>query len=324
MSQPALIDAIDAALPQTQCGKCGQDGCRPYAEAVAAGEPINRCPPGGDETVVRLAELTGRPVQPLEQPAQSPLTAWIREDECIGCTKCIQACPVDAILGAAKQMHTVITSECTGCELCVAPCPVDCIDLLPHPGWQAATNGSERQAWLGERADNGRKRFTARNQRLAREAEERHQRRAERQAQRQQPPVPRPVASNPHGESGVPSSRLRTKAVSLRARLKQLTRKQQRDELSDVQRAELQQQAIELQARLAEIECQLGTTPERHSDPAEQQRRFAINAAEQARRRARQQITHAERQQDQQAIDDAHQQLEQAERMLAEARAHSS
>ncbi|GEN24629.1 (4Fe-4S)-binding protein [Halomonas cupida] len=323
MRQPALIDAIDAALPQTQCGKCGQDGCRPYAEAVAAGEPINRCPPGGDATVVRLAELTGRPVQPLEQPAQSPLTAWIREDECIGCTKCIQACPVDAILGAAKQMHTVITSECTGCELCVAPCPVDCIDLLPHPGWQATTSDIERQAWLDERADNGRKRFTARNQRLVHEAEERRQRRAERQAQRQ-PPAPRPVASKPDGESVVSSSRLRTKAVSLRARLKQLTRKQQRDELSDVQRAELQQQASELQSRLAEIERQLGAAPENHPDHAEQQRRFAINAAEQARRRARQQIAHAERQQDQQAIDDAHHQLEQAERMLAEARAHSS
>ncbi|HIX61163.1 MAG TPA: RnfABCDGE type electron transport complex subunit B, partial [Candidatus Halomonas stercoripullorum] len=134
-----LIEAIDALLPQTQCGKCGFDGCQPYAEAIATGEPINRCPPGGEATLSRLAELTGQPLLPLEQPAQLPLTAVIREAECIGCTKCIQACPVDAILGASKRMHTVIVDECTGCELCVAPCPVDCIDMAPHPAWEAAT-----------------------------------------------------------------------------------------------------------------------------------------------------------------------------------------
>ncbi|QFU01925.1 Electron transport complex protein rnfB [Halomonas sp. THAF5a] len=171
-SRAERIEAVDALLPQTQCGKCGQPGCRPYAEAIVDGEAINRCPPGGQATVDRLAELTGRPPLPLAEPAQSPLMAWIREDECIGCTKCIQACPVDAILGAAKRMHTVIADECTGCELCVAPCPVDCIDLLPHPAWEAAESDAEREAYLARRAERGRRRHQARERRLAREARE--------------------------------------------------------------------------------------------------------------------------------------------------------
>lgn len=170
MSRRDLIDAIDALLPQTQCGKCGFDGCLPYAEAIAEGEPVNRCPPGGDSTLAQLAELTGQPERPLIEPAQRPLAAVIREDECIGCTKCIQACPVDAILGAAKRMHTVITDECTGCELCVAPCPVDCIDLVAHPTWKAAESDRERDAYLAQRAELGRRRHRARQQRQAREA----------------------------------------------------------------------------------------------------------------------------------------------------------
>ncbi len=182
-----LIDVIDAELPQTQCGQCGHPGCRPYAEAIAAGGPINECPPGGETTVARLAAVTGRAVVPLAQPAQSPLLARIREAECIGCTKCIQACPVDAILGAAKRMHTVIEAECTGCELCVAPCPVDCIDILPHPAWEAADSEAERQDYLARRATLGRRRFEARNQRLARQAREKRlerQRRLIRQGSR--------------------------------------------------------------------------------------------------------------------------------------------
>ncbi len=128
-----IVDQIDNILPQTQCGQCGYPGCRPYAEAIANGDRINKCPPGGESTINELADLLDTEPLPLddehgeEKPRQ---VAVIREDECIGCTKCIQACPVDAILGAAKQMHTVIESECTGCDLCLDPCPVDCIDMV--------------------------------------------------------------------------------------------------------------------------------------------------------------------------------------------------
>ena len=120
-------------MPQTQCGQCGHPGCRPYAEAIADGEPINKCPPGGQAGVQALADLLDVEAIALdEEHGEESVTqvAYIREDECIGCTKCIQACPVDAILGAAKHMHTVIVSECTGCDLCVEPCPVDCIDMI--------------------------------------------------------------------------------------------------------------------------------------------------------------------------------------------------
>jgi len=126
-----IVDKINALLPQTQCGQCGFAGCRPYAEAIAAGEAdINRCPPGGETVVAALADLLGRDAKPLEGEAKPKQVAVIDENICIGCTLCLQACPVDAILGAAKQMHTVIESECTGCELCVAPCPVDCISMV--------------------------------------------------------------------------------------------------------------------------------------------------------------------------------------------------
>lgn len=130
-----ITDQIESLLPQTQCGQCGHPGCRPYAESIANGEAINKCPPGGETTINALADLLD--VEPLPLDADEDIdvgvkkVAFIREDECIGCTKCIQACPIDAILGAAKQMHTVIVSECTGCDLCVEPCPVDCIDMLP-------------------------------------------------------------------------------------------------------------------------------------------------------------------------------------------------
>lgn len=128
-----VVEAISSVLPQTQCAQCGYPGCRPYAEAVAAGEAINRCPPGGDETIIVLADLLGRERLPLDDQcgeAKPKAVARIREAECIGCTLCIQACPVDAILGTAQAMHTIIERECTGCELCLPPCPVDCIDLV--------------------------------------------------------------------------------------------------------------------------------------------------------------------------------------------------
>jgi electron transport complex protein RnfB len=130
-----LVDAIDDLLPQTQCGLCGYGACRPYADAlVEKNEAINLCPPGGLRTLTALATLLQKDPQPMWedmiQKSKPPSVALIREDACIGCTKCIQACPVDAIIGSAKQMHTVITDECTGCELCIAPCPVDCIDMV--------------------------------------------------------------------------------------------------------------------------------------------------------------------------------------------------
>jgi electron transport complex protein RnfB len=130
-----ITDQIEKLLPQTQCGQCGFAGCRPYAEAIAGGEAqINLCPPGGETTMVALADLLGRDPIPLnadEAQEKVKSTALIREEECIGCTLCLQACPVDAILGAAKQMHVVIAKECTGCERCLPPCPVDCIELKP-------------------------------------------------------------------------------------------------------------------------------------------------------------------------------------------------
>ncbi|MEZ5504158.1 MAG: electron transport complex subunit RsxB [Halioglobus sp.] len=129
-----IADEINNILPQTQCGQCGYPGCRPYAEAIANGEAINKCPPGGEAGIQALAALLDVEPIPLDaehgEEKQAPAVAFIREEECIGCTKCIQACPVDAIVGAAKQMHTVVSSLCTGCDLCVEPCPVDCIDMI--------------------------------------------------------------------------------------------------------------------------------------------------------------------------------------------------
>ena len=133
VAESPLVQKIDAILPQTQCGQCGFPGCKPYATAIAKGEAdINQCPPGGDEGIHKLAELLGVDPKPLnaEHGVPKPKSvAVIDENLCIGCTLCIQACPVDAILGAAKHMHTIIAKECTGCELCIPPCPVDCIQM---------------------------------------------------------------------------------------------------------------------------------------------------------------------------------------------------
>ena len=130
-----VVDKIDALLPQTQCGQCTYAGCRPYAEAMAAGEAdINQCPPGGEATIQALADLLGvdpKPLNPEHGEHTGKTVVHIDEQVCIGCTLCIQACPVDAILGAPKQMHTVIASECTGCDLCIPPCPVECIHVVP-------------------------------------------------------------------------------------------------------------------------------------------------------------------------------------------------
>lgn len=163
LSPEALISQIDAVLPQTQCRQCGYDGCQPYARAIACGEAnINQCPPGGETGIQALAQLLQRPYLPLN-PAhgatKAKAVAVIDEETCIGCTLCIQACPVDAILGASKFMHTVISQECTGCELCLPPCPVDCIDMQAVPGRPSAMNQAE--------ADVARQRHQQRLTRLA-------------------------------------------------------------------------------------------------------------------------------------------------------------
>jgi len=157
---PDLADRIDDALPQTQCARCGYAGCRPYAEAVAANTAdINRCPPGGEATLAALARLTAREAKPLDPTRGTPgplRVAHIDESACIGCTLCIQACPVDAIIGAPKRMHGVLALLCSGCDLCVAPCPVDCIEMLPA--------GRE---WTHADAIAARARYAARNLRLS-------------------------------------------------------------------------------------------------------------------------------------------------------------
>ena len=197
----SLIQLIDALLPQTQCGKCGHPGCKPYAQGIVDGEPINKCPPGGDETVAALAELLNVPVLELDVSRGSapPQVAYIREAECIGCTKCIQACPIDAIVGAAKLMHTVLIDECTGCDLCVAPCPVDCIEMHPLPlGTLPVVGGlasslEELRARAAKR-DHARQRFERRNTRLQREEQ---QKQAEREARAQRAAQPAVVTLDP-------------------------------------------------------------------------------------------------------------------------------
>lgn len=197
----SLIQRIDALLPQTQCGKCGHPGCKPYAQGIVDGEPINKCPPGGDETIAALAELLKVPVLELDisRGSAPPQVAYIREAECIGCTKCIQACPIDAIVGAAKLMHTVIIDECTGCDLCVAPCPVDCIEMHPLPLSTLPVVGGlafslEEQRARAAKRDHARLRFERRNDRLLREEQ---QKQAEREARAKRAAQPESTASDP-------------------------------------------------------------------------------------------------------------------------------
>jgi electron transport complex protein RnfB len=171
MTEATLVDCIDALLPQTQCTKCGYDGCRPYAEAIAAGQArIDQCPPGGTVGITRLAALLEQPILPLnpKHGVEKPLTvAVIDERLCIGCTLCIQACPVDAIVGAAKLMHTVLAAQCTGCDLCLPPCPMDCIAMVEV---------DPPRSWAQADADAARARFRSRNARLARESSQQHER----------------------------------------------------------------------------------------------------------------------------------------------------
>lgn len=168
-----LVGQIDAILPQTQCRKCGYAGCKPYAKAIAAGEAeINQCPPGGETGIHKLAALLGREFMPLNPGCgvKEPMEiAAVDEQTCIGCTLCIDACPVDAIIGASKQMHTIIAAYCTGCELCIPVCPVDCISMIQ----------SARPVWSKQDADAARERFGIRNLRIQREQQERQRKLAQ-------------------------------------------------------------------------------------------------------------------------------------------------
>ena len=168
MLKTSLVDQIDALLPQTQCTRCGYPACRPYAKAIADGEAdIDQCPPGGLEGVAAIAQLLGiatKPLNPDYGVEAAPTVAVIDEDACIGCTKCIVACPVDAIIGTGKRMHTIIASECTGCELCIPPCPVDCIAMVATAAQPLSRVEVMKRAKLAQR------RYEDRAQRLAREA----------------------------------------------------------------------------------------------------------------------------------------------------------
>ncbi len=313
-SASITVTEIDHLLPQTQCGKCGHPGCRPYAQAIVAGEAINRCPPGGDETVVQLAALLDRPVVPLEVDAESPKAAVIREAECIGCTKCIKACPVDAILGAAKQMHTVIEAECTGCELCVAPCPVDCIDIVPHPVWPAARDEHAQSAWLARE-----QRFENRNARLERQRQEKDARRRARMQARQkpaeQPDQTEHVASTSPVPASAPTGNMRARKAAISATVRRLEKRlASAPDDSDTQTSlkHARQQLAELQTQgSAPVE----STHEQGSAPSGtlNSLRIARSAAKQRLALANRQLAHARRQGGPQDIEAAQSQVAQAE-----------
>lgn len=262
-----LVNLIDALLPQTQCTKCGYQGCKPYAEAIANGEAINKCPPGGEETIHALAVLLDKPIISLEAEQPSPAQlAFIRESECIGCTKCIQACPVDAIVGAAKLMHTVLAAECTGCELCVAPCPVDCIDILPLPSQLVPLTGDSASAEPQRvarklRRDHARHRFEFRNQRLAKEQQQRQQ---QRQARLQKVTADEAVTTSTAKQSIIEKVKAQKplassltaeqKRLKIAAAMVQVALSKAEKQLKQYGTAELQQQVNNLKVKLAEAQ----------------------------------------------------------------------
>lgn len=239
VAEHPLADRIDAFLPQTQCGQCGYPGCRPYAEAIAAGEAeINQCPPGGDAGIRALADLLGRepiPLNPGNGVAKTEETvAWIDEARCIGCLKCVRACPVDAIVGAPKQMHTVIASECTGCELCLDPCPVDCIDMVSlgnDPAlqpWAQSEPRSPLDAGLPRPVLWAQEQKRARMA-LARQRYEGHKERQERDAQARQARRERHQASAPGQADDRAAKKARIAAALAKVRAAKARQAAQRD-----------------------------------------------------------------------------------------------
>lgn len=260
-SQISLVQSIDALLPQTQCGLCGhRDGCLPYAQSIAEGEEANKCVPGGQPVADALARLLNRPklsVEPSVWPIQADgrpqrMKAVIREDECIGCTKCISACPVDAIIGSGKLMHTVLTDLCTGCELCIPPCPVDCIDLVED--LQPLPNEAQRIA----EQDDLRKRYYAH---IQREEKRRVDRKgpvvraeintelfAEFSAQSQNVPVIE-VVEKPNEDGLIQDAKTTIELAKLRTQIKKLEKQLsvREDTGKRIQLAELMQQLQDLQ-----------------------------------------------------------------------------
>jgi electron transport complex protein RnfB len=230
-----MEDKVEAVLPQTQCGKCGYPGCRPYATAIVNKEAdINRCPPGGEEGIRDLANLLGVEFKPFDSDVVlRPLSvAFIDEKICIGCTLCLQACPVDAISGASKQMHTIIAPLCTGCELCVAPCPVDCISMLPLPQ-QILTRNNKRAA-----AEAARERFQFRLERIERDKREK----AEKLAQKEQAAAKSAATPKADAQALIQAAMERAKAQAA------TVKPQNTEQLAPAQQA----QVAEIEARRAE------------------------------------------------------------------------
>lgn len=260
MADPDLIARIDALLPQTQCEKCGYPGCRPYAEAIAAGGDHNRCPPGRQDTADRLARLLGRPLLPLAANPDDTVrrVALIREHECIGCTKCIAACPVDAIVGAPLLMHTVLAERCTGCDLCLPPCPVDCIDMVAVADQAldpaAATLARERYETTRRRRAGGRRASTLAS------------------TPAPTPVAPSPAAANPTAGAGTDDAlrKLRAAATTLRRQHREASQafdRARRNGIGD--RAAMQARVDELARKATEAEQALlaVTTTSAAQDP---------------------------------------------------------
>ncbi|MBY0576847.1 MAG: electron transport complex subunit RsxB [Gallionellaceae bacterium] len=235
-SLPTLLDRIDDILPQTQCRKCGYSGCRPYAEAIANREAdINKCPPGGEEGIRELSNLLGVEFKPFgaDVVLAPPSVAFIDENLCIGCTLCLQACPVDAISGASRQMHTIIAPLCTGCELCVAPCPVDCISMLPLP--QEAPSRDKKHAT----AKAARERYQFRLERIERGKREK----AEKLAQKERDAV-KPAAAPTDAQALIHAALERARAQAA------AVKPQNTERLTPAQQAQI----AEIEARRAKIQ----------------------------------------------------------------------